>query len=84
MLKAMGVVSGIGSMLGAARLSGFEIVGNIEHRRYYHKKAEDGKNTFTENFPGSFFHKEWSEMTEEQKELVVGKIDLILGHGECG
>lgn len=72
-LRAIGVTSGIGSMLIGARSAGFEIVGNIEWRKYYHT------GTFEYNFPGSFMVHSYGEVEND-----VGSIDLAIGHPECG
>ena len=77
-LKAVGLTCGIGSMLVGARMGGFEVLGNIEWRKYYHKKDKDGKNTFLENFPGAFF----VHSIEEAPALPT--IDVAFGHPECG
>jgi site-specific DNA-cytosine methylase len=77
------MTSGVGSMLIGARVAGFDILGNIEWRKYYHKKDEEGRNTFTENFPGSFFVENMDELDE--KELAPTEtIDLAMGHPDCG
>lgn len=72
-LRAIGVTSGIGSMLIGARTASFEIVGNIEWRKYYHT------GTFEHNFPGAFMVHSFDEI-----EGGIGKIDLAIGHPECG
>ena len=82
-LRALGVTSGIGSMLLGARQAGFEVVGNFEWRKYYHKKDAEGKNTFTENFPGAFFTQQYPQDHPEWLEKCKN-IDIIFGHGECG
>lgn len=71
-LNAIGMTCGIGSMLIGARNSGFNIVGNVEWRKYYPEK------TFTHNFPRAFFVRKLVDMPE------LPKIDLLLGHPECG
>ena len=78
-LRALGITSGIGSMLIGARQAGFEIVGNHEWRRYYGKKDENGKNTFLENFPGAYMVQQYPQ---EDPVLLgrIGKIDAIFGH----
>jgi site-specific DNA-cytosine methylase len=79
-LTALGITCGIGSMLGAARQAGFEVLGNHEWRKYYHKKDPDGKNTFRENFPGAYF----VEKYPQQGEKFSPKVDVVYGHPECG
>jgi DNA (cytosine-5)-methyltransferase 1 len=79
-LKAVGITCGIGSMLVGARQAGFDIVGNVEWRKYYHEKDDRGRNTFRENFPGSRFIE---RMTDEEFEKFSNP-DLALGHPECG
>lgn len=76
-MKALGMICGIGSMLIGAKRQGFEIVGNIEWRPYYHT------GTFEKNFPGSFMVKKLSELTQEQESACQG-LDLLMGHTECG
>jgi len=82
-MRAMGITCGIGSMLLGARQSGFEIVGNIDWRRYYHLYDKEGRNTFKENFPGAFFLKHFHELSGDQLNDILG-IDLVMGHPECG
>lgn len=82
-LRAIGITCGIGSMLVGARQAGFEVVGNIEWRRYYHKTDDAGRNTFTENFPASYFEHSIDDLDED----LVGastRCDIALGHPECG
>jgi site-specific DNA-cytosine methylase len=81
--RALGITSGIGSMLIGARTAGFKILGNIDWRKYYHVKDEQGRNTFTENFPGAFFKKNYKELTNEEKKLIQG-CDIAFLHPECG
>ena len=82
-MRAIGFTCGIGSMLVGARQAGFDIIGNVEWRKYYHKADEEGKNTFIENFPGAYLVKNEEDLTEEQKKELYG-IDLAMGHPECG
>lgn len=82
-LTALGVTCGIGSMLGAARQAGFEVIGNVEWRKYYHKKDSDGKNTFRENFPEAFFHDKYPQVHPEFW-VDVPQADIVYGHPECG
>lgn len=72
-LKALGIISGIGSMLIGARAAGFEVVGNIEDRKYYHT------GTFEHNFEGAYMVKDISELEE-----IPQDITLIMGHADCG
>lgn len=89
-LVALGITCGIGSMLCAARNAGFEVLGNHEWRKYYHKKDPQGKNTFTENFPGAYFVEEYPQdifekgSKQENFWWRVGKVDVVYGHPECG
>src|SRR5574344_1683906 len=76
-LKALGMISGVGSMLIGAKRQGYDIVGNIEWRQYYHT------GTFEHNFPGSFMVDTLEEVTPEQIESCQD-LDLIIGHTECG
>jgi len=80
-LKAIGLTCGVGSMLIGARDAGFDVVGNIEWRGYYHHRDEEGRNTFEENFPGAFFEKDiaTAPMLDD-----IGPIDLAFSHPECG
>jgi len=82
-LTALGITSGIGSMLIGAKQAGFKPIGNIEWRRYYHKKDKDGKNTFLEYFPGAFMVESIDDLVEEEVDALVG-VDLAMGHPECG
>jgi site-specific DNA-cytosine methylase len=82
-MKAVGITCGIGSMLIGARAAGFEILGNVEWRDYYHVTDEHGRNTFTENFRGAAFPNTMEQMTEEEFRLFSNP-DLALGHPECG
>jgi site-specific DNA-cytosine methylase len=82
-LRAIGITCGIGSMLVGARQAGFDVVGNVEWRRYYHVKDSEGRNTFEENFPGAIFKKSIDELTEEGLGSMTG-CDLAMGHPECG
>lgn len=71
------MISGVGSMLIGAKAQGYEIVGNIEWRPYYHT------GTFEHNFPGSFMVKRLQDLTPEQLEACQD-LDLMIGHTECG
>ena len=59
-MKAIGMTCGVGSLLIGAKKVGFEVVGNIEWRPYYHT------NTFTYNFPGAFLIKKGNELSENE------------------
>lgn len=73
-------------MLIGARQAGFNILGNIEWRPYYHHTDDQGQNTFKMNFPGAFLVHEFSETPANiRKDLYGdGQIDLVMGHPECG
>jgi DNA (cytosine-5)-methyltransferase 1 len=79
-MKAVGITCGIGSMLVGAKRAGFDVVGNVEWREYYHYEDAQGRNTFTANYPGARFPR---QMTEEEFR-VFSNPDLALGHPECG
>lgn len=81
MLRAIGMTSGIGSLLVGARQAGFEIVGNVEWRKYYRVTDGHGRNTFTDNFFGSFLV---SEVTDQLVREFRDDVDLLMGHPECG
>lgn len=81
-LKAVGITCGIGSMLVGARDAGFEVVGNVEWRTYYHEPDAHGRNTFTENFQAPFPHS-LETMTEDEFRKFSNP-DIALGHPECG
>jgi site-specific DNA-cytosine methylase len=76
-MKALGMISGVGSMLIGAKRQGYDIVGNIEWRQYYHS------GTFEYNFPGSFMVDTLKDLTPEQLESCKD-LDLLIGHTECG
>lgn len=82
-MKVIGITSGVGSLLIGARQAGFDVVGNIEWRKYYNKTDAQGRTTFTENFPGAFLAKNIGQLTPEQLEMATG-CDLAMGHPECG
>ena len=79
--KAIGLTSGIGSMLIGADLAGFSVIGNIEWRGYYRLKDRDDKNTFIENFPGAFMARGLDDVPNG---MIPNNIDLAMGHPECG
>lgn len=76
MLKAFGYTCGIGSMLYGAKNAGYEILGNVEWRKYYHT------GTFEENFE-KFMVPSIDWLTTETINSIKGA-DLLLGHTECG
>lgn len=82
-LRALGITCGIGSMLLGARQAGFRVVGNIEWRKYYHKKDEEGRSTFLENYPGAFMVETIDDLGEDTLNSIEG-VDLAMGHPECG
>lgn len=83
-MKALGLTSGIGSMLIGARDAGFEVIGNIEWRKYYHAIDKHGENTFRLNFPDAFFAHAPEDLSAELTFELPGTIDLAIGHPECG
>ena len=82
-MKAIGITCGVGSLLIGARSAGFNIIGNIEWRKYYNKPDKDGKVTFLENFPGAFLKEKFLDLTREEMEIATA-CDLAMGHPECG
>lgn len=70
-------------MLVGARAAGFEVVGNVEWRKYYHEVDEHGQNTFRMNYPGAAFPRSVETMTQEEFERFSNP-DIALGHPECG
>ena len=83
-MRAIGITCGVGSMMIGARSAGFDVVGNVEWRRYYHHRDKaTKKNTFTENFPGAFMVKKLDDLTTAEIADLQG-IDLAMGHPECG
>ena len=76
-MKALGMICGIGSMLIGAKRQGYEILGNVEWRKYYHT------GTFEANFPGSFMANTLNDIPEDKVEECMG-VDLLIGHTECG
>lgn len=79
-MTALGVTCGIGSMLCAARQAGLNVLGNHEWRKYYHRKDEQGHNTFVQNFPGAYFVQKYPQ---DGAEFPSG-VDVVFGHPECG
>jgi len=82
-MRAVGLTCGIGSMLVGARQAGFEVVGNVEWRKYYYAEDAAGRNTFRENFPGAVFKNQVSDLTPQEIERIMNST-LALGHPECG
>lgn len=83
--SAIGLTSGIGSMLIGAKDAGFAVLGNIEWRDYYRLVDQTGKNTFTQNFPGAFLARGFNDLDPiEAFDLRWRGIDLAMGHPECG
>jgi len=82
-MKAIGITCGIGSLLVGARQAGFDVVGNIEWREAYHVQDAQGRNTFTENFPGATLHENIDHMTMDEIERFMNPT-LALSHPECG
>lgn len=76
-MKALGMICGVGSMLIGAKKQGWDIVGNIEWREYYHA------GTFEKNFPSAFMIHTIKDLTLQQLERCKD-LDLIAGHTECG
>lgn len=82
-MRAVGLTCGIGSMLVGARQAGFDVIGNVEWRTYYHKGDAEGRNTFKENFKGAFMRKKVEDLTHDDIEKIMG-VELAMGHPECG
>lgn len=81
-LVAMGITSGVGSMLVGAQAAGFRVAGNLEWRDYYRYSTPRGREaTFTHNFPGAFMAR---GINDVPKDLLPGGIDFAAGHPECG
>jgi DNA (cytosine-5)-methyltransferase 1 len=78
---AMGVTSGVGSMLIGCDRLGFKVVGNIEWRDYYRYRSADGNSTFPKHFSGAFMARGIKDVPAN---MMPGSIDFILGHPECG
>ena len=73
-MRALGMTCGIGSMLIGARTAGFDIVGNIEWRKYYKT------GTFEKNFEGAFY----VENIKGLEGIDFSDVDMVMGHTECG
>lgn len=70
-------------MLVGARQAGFDVVANVEWRKYYHARDPHGQNTFAANFPGAVFKEKIENLTPQEIERVMNPT-LALGHPECG
>lgn len=82
--KAIGITSGVGSLLIGAREAGFEIVGNIEWRTYYGARdPKTGLNTFETNFPGAFYRKRVEDLAFDEQ-IRLYDADVAMSHPECG
>jgi len=82
-LTAIGITCGIGSMCIGARQAGFDILGNVEWRKYYHVKDARGQNTFRVNFPDAIMKEKVEDLDPQEIERLM-EADLALGHPECG
>ena len=80
---ALGITCGIGSMLIGARQAGFEVIGNVEWRKYYRSSDSHGRNTFKMNFPGAVFKEKLDDLEPAEIERLMNP-DLVMGHPECG
>jgi DNA (cytosine-5)-methyltransferase 1 len=80
-LTALGVTSGVGSMMVGCHALGFKVVGNIEWRDYYRYRSQAGNSTFTNAFPGAFMARGLNDVPSN---MMPGSIDFALGHPECG
>ncbi len=82
-LTSIGITCGIGSMLIGAKKAGFDVLGNVEWRKYYHIADDKGRNTFKKNFPGAVMKYNVNELTEDELSMFTN-VDLAMGHPECG
>jgi len=81
-LTAMGLTSGVGSMLVGAQALGFRVIGNLEWRDYYRFRIpETSDSTFPRNFPGAYMARGLGDVP---KDLLPPSIDFAAGHPECG
>lgn len=80
-LTAIGLTSGIGSMLVGASQLGFEVLGNIEWRDYYRFRNAKGQSTFPANFPRAFMARGLADVPPE---LIPQGVTFAAGHPECG
>lgn len=84
-LIVAGITCGIGSMLLGARQAGFNVLFNMDWRRYYFRRDEDGNNTFEHNFPeAEFLYAKDDDAYQEIATRFRGKVDVVFGHPECG
>jgi DNA (cytosine-5)-methyltransferase 1 len=79
-MRILGVYAGIGSPMVKALRAGHQIIGNIEPRSFAHVYDDDGRNTFLENFPGSWLVHKIDEVPKSE----LQDIDIICGHPKCG
>lgn len=79
-MRILGVYAGIGSPMVQAIRDGHEVMGNIEPRSFAHVYDDWGRNTFLENFPGSWLVHKIDEVPESE----LQNIDIICGHPKCG
>jgi len=77
---AVGVMSGIGSLLVAARLEGFKVLGSVEDRSTFRYRDAEGRNTFEENFPRTFYVKTVDESPIDD----LAPVTLVVGMPSCG
>ena len=82
-LSAIGITCGVGSMLIGPKQLGYDIIGNIEWRKYYHQKDEQGRNTFTQNFPGAMFVESIDQLSRDDR-TEMRDATLAMSHPECG
>ena len=71
-LTALGMTDGVGSMLVGAKRQGYEILGNVEWRRYYHS------GTWEHNFNNAWMVHSWDQAK------VPSNVTMVMGHPECG
>ncbi|MBC8183254.1 DNA cytosine methyltransferase [candidate division KSB1 bacterium] len=71
-MRAIGITSGIGSMLIGAKQAGFKIIGNIEWRKYYHT------GTFENNFNAPLWNN-INDLTEKEVNNM-SNADIAFGH----
>jgi DNA (cytosine-5)-methyltransferase 1 len=80
-LTALGITSGIGSMMVGPHQVGFKVVGNVEWRDYYRFRRQTGDSTFVNYFPGAFMARGLADVPQN---MMPTGIDFIAGHPECG
>lgn len=81
-LTALGVTSGVGSMLIGAHQQGFRVLGNIEWRDYYRWRDDTGNGSFLNYFPGAWMSRGLHDVPIDL--LPSEQIDFVAGHPECG